>query len=102
MNCSHLYEVSSYQSFNDIILPTRTGNGFDEDDDLDPELRRVLEESMRTYQQETGRTATPLMTDSVDSSAKSDDMEELKHAFDGMDVEEEYIADVRTIRRSKL
>ena len=57
---------------------------------------------MRTYQQETGRTATPLMTDSVDSSAKSDDMEELKHAFDGMDVEEEYIADVRTIRRSKL
>lgn len=102
MNCSHLYEVSSYQSFNDIILPTRTGNGFDEDDDLDPELRRVLEESMRTYQQETGRTATPLMTDSVDSSAKSDDMEELKRAFDGMDVEEEYIADVRTIRRSKL
>ena len=102
MNCSHLYEVSSYQSFNDIILPTRTGNGFDEDDDLDPELRRVLEESMRTYQQETGRTATPLMTDSVDSSAKSDDMEELKHAFDGMDVEEEYIADVRTIRRSEL
>ena len=91
--------MSSYQSFNDIILPTHTGNGFDDDDALDPELRRVLEESMRTYQQETGQAMAPMMTDTMESSGKSDDMEELKQAFEGEVVVEDYIADVRTWRR---
>ncbi|KAK8804931.1 hypothetical protein WA171_006896 [Blastocystis sp. BT1] len=99
---SHLYEVSSYQSFNDIILPTHTGNGFDDDDALDPELRRVLEESMRTYQQETGQAMAPMMTDTMESSGKSDDMEELKQAFEGEDVDEEYIADLRAAMLESL
>lgn len=54
---------------------------------------------MRTYQQETGQAMAPMMTDTMESSGKSDDMEELKQAFEGEDVDEEYIADVRTWRR---
>ena len=65
--------MPSHQSFNDIILPARTGNGFDDDDALDPELRRVLEESMRTYQQETGQAVSPVVTDAKDTSGKSNE-----------------------------
>ena len=57
---------------------------------------------MRTYQQETGQTISPMMTDTMDSSGKSDDMEELKQAFEGEDVDEEYIADVRMRRRTDM
>lgn len=49
-NNSHLYEVSSNQSFIDIIMPQMRNEGADELANMDPDLRRAYEESLRTYQ----------------------------------------------------
>ena len=47
-NNSHLYEVTPYESFMDILMPN--AGVMDMDDFGDIELRRALEESRRTYQ----------------------------------------------------
>ena len=62
---------------------------------MDPELRRVLEESMRTYQQERGQAGP-----SDAPAAQENDASELKEAFEGMEVEDEYEAEVRRAERS--
>ena len=59
---------------------------------MDPELRRVLEESMRTYQQE--REQTP----GGEGAARENDASELRDTYEGMDVEDDYDAEVSVWR----
>ena len=67
---------------------------------MDPELRRVLEESMRTYQQEMGQTG---QTDAVAKQdagerAEESNASELRDTFGNMEVEDEYDAEVASGR----
>ena len=56
---------------------------------MDPELRRVLEESMRTYQQEREQT-----TPTGAGATQENDASELQETYEGMDVEDDYDAEV--------
>ena len=60
---------------------------------MDPELRRVLEESMRTYQMETGQEVVESEKPSNENPMQ-DEANELMNAFADMDVDEEYLAQV--------
>lgn len=60
---------------------------------MDPELRRVLEESMRTYQMETGQAVAESGQPS-NENPMPDEANELMNAFADMDVDEEYLAQV--------
>ena len=60
---------------------------------MDPELRRVLEESMRTYQMETGQVVAESEQPSNENPMQ-DEANELMNAFADMDVDEEYLAQV--------
>lgn len=57
---------------------------------MDPELRRVLEESMRTYQQERGQSAPS----GGEAAVQENDASELRETYEGMDVEDDYDAEV--------
>ena len=67
------------------------------EDDMDPELRRVLEESMRTYQQEMGQTGAEAKQDAGEGAEESN-ASELRETYGNMEVEDDYDAEVAIVR----
>lgn len=67
------------------------------EDDMDPELRRVLEESMRTYQQEMGQTGAEAKQDAGEGAEESN-ASELRETYGNMEVEDDYDTEVAIVR----